>query len=52
MVGKPIELIGNALPASARQAIATATSKALQAALKMCIADYAADRSRWIGAAA
>jgi hypothetical protein len=37
MVGKPIELIGNALPASARQAIATATSKALQAALKMAL---------------
>jgi hypothetical protein len=37
MVGKPIELIGNVLPASARQAIATATSKALQAALKMAL---------------
>jgi hypothetical protein len=37
MVGKPIELIGNALPASARQAIATATSKALQAALKVAL---------------
>ena len=37
MVGKPIELIGDALPTSARQAIATATSKALQAALKMAL---------------
>jgi hypothetical protein len=27
MVGKPIELIGAALPTSARQAIATATSR-------------------------
>ena len=37
MVGKPIELIGDALPASARQAITTATSKALQAALRMAL---------------
>jgi hypothetical protein len=37
MVGKPIELIGDALPASVRQAIATATSKALQSALKMAL---------------
>jgi hypothetical protein len=35
MVGKPIELIGDALPTPARHAIATATSKALQAALKV-----------------
>jgi hypothetical protein len=33
MVGKPIELIGHALPASASQVIAAATSKGLQAAL-------------------
>ena len=33
MVGKPIELIGYALPASASQAITTATSKALEMAL-------------------
>ncbi len=32
MVGKPIELIGDALPISVRHAIATATSNALQAA--------------------
>ena len=37
MVGKPIELIGDALPTSARRAIATATSKALQAALKVAL---------------
>jgi hypothetical protein len=37
MVGKPIELIGNILPAPARLAIATATSKALQAALKVAL---------------
>jgi len=37
MVGKPIELIGNALPTSARSVIATATSKALQAALKVAL---------------
>jgi EcsC protein family len=37
MVGKPIELIGGALPTSARHAIATATSKALQAALKVAL---------------
>ena len=34
MVGKPIELIGLALPTSASQAIATATSKGLELALK------------------
>ena len=33
MVGKPIELIGYALPASASQAITAATSKALGMAL-------------------
>ena len=37
MVGKPIELIGDALPTPARQAIATATSKALQAALRVAL---------------
>jgi hypothetical protein len=37
MVGKPIELIGDALPTPARHAIATATSKALQAALKVAL---------------
>jgi hypothetical protein len=46
MVGKPIELLGNALPTSARHVIATATSKALQAALKVALrtmprSDYA-----------
>ena len=37
MVGKPIELLGGALPTSARHAIATVTSKALQAALKVAL---------------
>jgi EcsC protein family len=37
MVGKPIELIGNVLPTPARLAIATATSKALQAALNVAL---------------
>ena len=37
MVGKPIELIGDMLPTSARRVIATATSKALQAALKVAL---------------
>jgi hypothetical protein len=37
MVGKPIQLLGNALPTSARHVIATATSKALQAALKVAL---------------
>jgi hypothetical protein len=37
MVGKPIELIGQALPASASQAIATATSKGLEAALNVAL---------------
>jgi hypothetical protein len=35
MVGKPIELIGGMLPASATHAITTATSKALEVALKI-----------------
>ena len=37
MVGKPIELIGRVLPASASHAIATATSKGLEAALKVAL---------------
>jgi len=37
MVGKPIELIGYALPASVSDAIATATSKALDIALKVAL---------------
>jgi hypothetical protein len=37
MVGKPIELIGGVLPASARHVIATAASKALEAALKVAL---------------
>jgi hypothetical protein len=46
MVGKPIELLGYALPTSTRHVIATATSKALQAALKVALrtmprSDYA-----------
>ena len=37
MVGKPIELIGAALPASAAQAISAATSKALEIALQVAL---------------
>ena len=37
MVGKPIELIGDALPASATHAITTATSKGLEMALKVAL---------------
>ena len=37
MVGKPIELIGYALPASASNAISAATSKALWAGLKVAL---------------
>jgi hypothetical protein len=37
MVGKPIELIGYALPTAASQAITTATSKALDMALKVAL---------------
>jgi hypothetical protein len=37
MVGKPIELIGRVLPASASHAIATATSKGLEVALKVAL---------------
>jgi len=37
MVGKPIELIGYALPASASQAITAATTKALEIALEVAL---------------
>jgi hypothetical protein len=37
MVGKPIELIGHALPASASQVVATAASKGLEIALKVAL---------------
>jgi hypothetical protein len=37
MVGKPIELMGQALPAFASQAIATATSRGLEVALKVAL---------------
>jgi hypothetical protein len=37
MLGKPIELIGHALPASASQVIAAATTKGLEAALKVAL---------------
>jgi hypothetical protein len=37
MVGKPIELIGHVLPASASRAIATATSKGLELGLKVAL---------------
>ena len=37
LVGKPIELIGHALPAFASDAIATATSKGLEVALKVAL---------------
>src|SRR5215813_188455 len=37
MVGKPIELIGYALPASASQAITAATTKALEMALEVAL---------------
>src|SRR5262249_57843893 len=36
--GRPIELLGRALPESASQAIATATARGLQAALKVALA--------------
>jgi hypothetical protein len=35
--GKPIELIGDAIPATVRHSISTATSKALQSALKVAL---------------
>ena len=37
MVGKPLGLIGRALPAGASQVIATATTKSLEAALKLAL---------------
>ena len=37
MAGKPIELIGGALPATVQQSISTATTKALQSALKVAV---------------
>src|SRR6476660_3346851 len=37
MVGKPIELMGQALPNFASQAIATATSKGLEVALQVAL---------------
>ena len=37
MVGKPIEIIGQVLPASASQVIASATSKGLEVALKVAL---------------
>ena len=37
MVGKPIELIGDALPTPVRHTISTATTKALHAALKVAL---------------
>src|SRR5450755_2570260 len=37
MIGKPVELLGKALPAGASQAITTATTKSLEAALKVAL---------------
>jgi hypothetical protein len=37
MIGKPIELLGSKLPAGASEAIATATTKSLEAALKLAL---------------
>lgn len=37
IVGKPVELIGYALPSFATKAIASATSKGLEAALKVAL---------------
>ncbi len=37
IAGKPIELIGGALPATIQQSISTATTQALQAALKLAL---------------
>jgi len=37
MVGKPIDLMGKALPVGAAQAIATATTKSLEAAVKVAL---------------
>ncbi len=37
MIGKPVEIVGRALPAAASQAIATATAKSLEAAFKLAL---------------
>src|SRR5437868_4748640 len=37
MIGKPVELLGRALPAGASQAIAAATTKSLEAAVKVAL---------------
>src|SRR5512144_1546911 len=37
MIGKPVELLGRVLPAGASQAIATATTKSLEAAVKVAL---------------
>src|SRR5258708_15290228 len=37
IAGKPIELVGRALPAAASEAVATATTKALRAALAVAL---------------
>jgi EcsC protein family len=37
MIGKPVELLGRALPAGASQAIASATTKSLEAAVKVAL---------------
>jgi EcsC protein family len=37
MIGKPLELVGRALPEGASQAIAAATTKSLEAALKLAL---------------
>ena len=37
MIGKPVELLGRALPVGASQAIATATTKSLEAAVKVAL---------------
>jgi len=44
MAGKPIELIGGALPAPVRHTISTATTKALQSALKVALRTMHGDR--------
>jgi hypothetical protein len=47
LIGKPIELIGYALPAVASKTIASATSKGLEAALKVALRTL--PRSPWSG---
>ncbi|MHC2462499.1 EcsC family protein [Bradyrhizobium embrapense] len=46
LAGKPVELIGTALPAAAAKAISSATSKALEAALKVALRTLPASRPR------